>query len=159
VNARVPTTNISDVKLGNEVVGVKFELPLIENMSEVNRVKTSIQRAFDPTTIKAALTLANIASVLPWVMNRHLINWQNKDIDFIVSNVAGSRVPFQFCNKTVHSMNVFSAIMNPVPLMIIIHTYNNQTKIHINGEKNMKIKSKSLINTIKQNLEEEIEAH
>lgn len=42
VNVRVPTPNIEEVELKNNIAGVSFELPLLKSMSEVKKVKTAI---------------------------------------------------------------------------------------------------------------------
>ena len=82
----------------NNLSGVVFDLPLIKDIKEVTKVKQAIDKFFNPNSVLASNTLANICAFVPFFIYNRLFKRLNKNIEIILSNVSGSRTPLMFAD-------------------------------------------------------------
>lgn len=87
VNYRIPSEDVKKVTLSNNICSVVFELPLINSISEVGKVKENIDKAFVPMSVPATNWLAGLLSNFPFFIFHILFQKLNKNNDLIVSNV------------------------------------------------------------------------
>jgi hypothetical protein len=142
VNIRYPSKDIEKLELMNNLAGVNFELPLIDDIKDVVKVKRSIDRSFNPISVQASNTLTKILSFLPFFMYNILFKSINKNNEIIISNVSGSRSRFLFGNSEVEHISAFGPFVPPCSIIAVCHTYAGELTVHVTADNNLPFTSK-----------------
>mmetsp|Transcript_26311 Transcript_26311/g.30432 ORF Transcript_26311/g.30432 Transcript_26311/m.30432 type:complete len:134 (+) Transcript_26311:353-754(+) len=102
VNLRPLPNNINELKLGNYIHVLKFELPIHNNIeSGIKSAKTVVKSYLSPSFLFAVSKFMIVVKYLPLKVLECLFFDFYKNIQLIFSNVPFAEKPSYFCNREI----------------------------------------------------------
>lgn len=159
INLWFPSTDIETIELKNNLASVVFELPLIDNLKDVSKVKSAIDKSFNPISVQATNTLAKVLSYFPLSFFHMFFSFLNRNGEILLSNVSGSRTYLRCGDQDILHISAFGPYVPPASMIFICHTYCNETTIHVTSDQNLPFTAKQISNKLNEILDEFIAEH
>ena len=109
VNMRGLPSNIQELKLGNYVAAIKFELPLHNNIqSAIKSAKNAIRDYLNPIFLRVLSNFSKFLEWMPIIFGKVAFFDFYHNVHLIFSNVPFSEVPWYFWNKEITEFGVYA---------------------------------------------------
>ena len=136
VGRKKPENKVELMKINNEASGIIVDIPLIESIEDIDKIKKSIRKNYKPEKIFAVAMCADIlGNIFSWHIISYFAKLFTKRFDYMFTNVPGPAEKLYYHGIEVSDMYSFPSAGGGLPYVIIL-SYNNQFKIALNSNKN-----------------------
>ena len=154
VGRKKPESQIELININNEASGIIVDLPLVESVEDIDKIKKSIRKNYRPEKLFAVGMTADIlGNIFSWHIITYLAKLFTKRFDFMFTNVPGPAKQLKYYGIEVSNMYSFPSSGGGLPYVIIL-SYNNQFKIALNSNKNADCDIKELISEYEKVIEQ-----
>ena len=154
VGRKKPEDKIELININNEASGIIVDIPLVESIKDINKIKKSIRKNFKPENIFAVGITADIlGNIFSWHIISYFAKLFTKRFDYMFTNVPGPAEKLYYYGIEVSDMYSFPSAGGGLPYVIVL-SYNNQFKIALNSNKNADCDIKELLCEYEKTLEE-----
>ena len=145
VGRKKPENKVELMKINNEASGIIVDIPLIESIEDIDKIKKSIRKNYKPEKIFAVAMCADIlGNIFSWHIISYFAKLFTKRFDYMFTNVPGPAEKLYYHGIEVSDMYSFPSAGGGLPYVIIL-SYNNQFKIALNSNKNSDCDIKELL--------------
>ncbi len=145
VGRKKPENKVELMKINNEASGIIVDIPLIESIEDIGKIKKSIRKNYKPEKIFAVAMCADIlGNIFSWHIISYFAKLFTKRFDYMFTNVPGPAEKLYYHGIEVSDMYSFPSAGGGLPYVIIL-SYNNQFKIALNSNKNADCDIKELL--------------
>jgi len=145
VGRKKPENKVELMKINNEASGIIVDIPLVESIEDIGKIKKSIRKNYKPEKIFAVAMCADIlGNIFSWHIISYFAKLFTKRFDYMFTNVPGPAEKLYYHGIEVSDMYSFPSAGGGLPYVIIL-SYNNQFKIALNSNKNADCDIKELL--------------
>jgi NRPS condensation-like uncharacterized protein len=153
VGRKKPENKIEKININNEASGIIVDMPLVDSVSDIDKIKKSIRKNFRPEKIFAVGMTADIlGNIFSWHIISYFAKLFTKRFDYMFTNVPGPAEKLYYHGIEVSGMYSFPSAGNGLPYVVIL-SYNNQFNIALNANKNADCDIKELLHEFENTLE------
>ena len=153
VGRKKPEDKIEKININNEASGIIVDLPLVESIEDIDKIKKSVRKSFRPEKIFSVGMMADIlGNIFSWHIISYFAKLFTKRFDYMFTNVPGPAEKLYYYGIEVSDMYSFPSAGGGLPYVIVL-SYNNQFKIALNANKNADCDIKELLYEYEKTLE------
>ena len=153
VGRKKPENKIEKININNEASGIIVDMPLVDSVSDIDKIKKSIRKNFRPEKIFAVGMTADIlGNIFSWHIISYFAKLFTKRFDYMFTNVPGPAEKLYYHGIEVSGMYSFPSAGNGLPYVVIL-SYNNKFNIALNANKNADCDIKELLHEFENTLE------
>ena len=153
VGRKKPEDKIEKININNEASGIIVDLPLVESIEDIDKIKKSVRKSFRPEKIFSVGMMADIlGNIFSWHIISYFAKLFTKRFDYTFTNVPGPAEKLYYYGIEVSDMYSFPSAGGGLPYVIVL-SYNNQFKIALNANKNADCDIKELLYEYEKTLE------
>ena len=153
VGRKKPEDKIEKININNEASGIIVDLPLVESIEDIDKIKKSVRKSFRPQKIFSVGMMADIlGNIFSWHIISYFAKLFTKRFDYMFTNVPGPAEKLYYYGIEVSDMYSFPSAGGGLPYVIVL-SYNNQFKIALNANKNADCDIKELLYEYEKTLE------
>ncbi|CAI2367753.1 unnamed protein product [Moneuplotes crassus] len=157
VNTRSPPKTFEDISIQNDSVGVKFLLPMKDNLPEaMDACRSNFYRFFNLPAILSYKSMGYVIGLVPEYLGRKIIEDFIQNIDLVFSNIPFSSEPWYLCNKEVTKVGAFASIYFNWKIFFAAMTYRDELRLTISANAQMKMNPQLLLDYVLDFIEEDI---
>ena len=160
INMRGLPSNIQELKLGNYVTAIKFELPLHKNIqSAIKSAKNAIRDYLNPILLRVLNNFSKFWEWMPIVLSKKAFFDFYHNVHLIFSNIPFSEVSWYLWNKEITEFGAYVNCQLECNLNIVCITYKKMMRLYVMANSELKMNPQELIDIIIDEITEEIKEH
>ena len=153
VGRKMLPTKFDQLKITNEASGLFFEIPLINNISDVTKIKKTIRSNFRPEIM---FSLGLLADLLGNIFSWHFISKYSKDFnkrfDFMFTNVPGPAHKLTYYGMDLDELYTFNGAEGGLPTICIL-SYDGYFQFCVDANKNTDFDIQMLVDEFEKQVE------
>ena len=154
VGRKKPADKIESAKINNEASGIIIDLPLVENVSDIDKIKKSVRKNYKPGKIFGVVLIADIlGNIFSWHIISYFAKLFTKRFDYMFTNVPGPAEKIYYSGYEISDMYCFPSAGGGLPY-VVIFSYNDEFKIVLNSNKNADCDIKELLFEYEKSLQQ-----
>ena len=148
------SNKFEELNITNEASGIFFEIPLINNINEINKIKKIIRSSFKPEVI---FSLGLLSDLLGNIFSWHFISKFNKNFnkrfDFMFTNVPGPAHKLTYYGMDLDELYTFNGAEGGLPTICIL-SYDGYFHFCVDANENSDYDIQILVNEFEKAVEQ-----
>ncbi|CAI2364091.1 unnamed protein product [Moneuplotes crassus] len=157
INTRPPPKKFEEIKIQNESVGIKFRLPIRNNLeTAIECCRTNYHSFLSTFAILSYKSMGYLINLLPEYLAIKVIDGIVNDMQMVFSNIPFSSEPWYLCNREVSKLGAFSNVYYNLKVFFVAMTYKEELRLTCSANAQLKMDPQLLLDYALDFIEEDI---